>query len=167
MIQSPHAQANPPILPFPPPYVPAPGNTPAVVYPGATDYRPYYQYVLPPSATDTRGVRTGTNADPSQSNLGLPGSKLGESTGAPNQITAASARYGIQGGLNPPQPPAPGFNAAAGSPPTALEDPTGAPPKSPVPPEAAGSGTDAYGGPLPGALLEPPTAGSLLEPPTA
>ncbi|MHA3021688.1 hypothetical protein ACXPWS_15715 [Mycobacterium sp. BMJ-28] len=148
------AQADTSILPYPPPYV---QSTPAIGYPGASDYRPYMYFTLGPHTNDTRGVKTGTNADPAQAAVGLPNSKLGASPGQPYQLTAASARNFISAGVNPPQPSAPGVSTAGGSPPAALESATGEPPKTAaLPVESAAPATDAYGIPLPASLLEGP-----------
>ncbi|MHA3020714.1 hypothetical protein ACXPWS_10655 [Mycobacterium sp. BMJ-28] len=130
----PSATADPiDIQPYPAPYVPGE----SLLLPGAYTYLPYYPYLTAPKTTDTRGVRASTNADPAQTGSGLPGSKLGQSSGQPNILTSASARYGISGGITPPVPPIPSVNAQAGPTPAQLEDPTGAPPTTPSPAEAS------------------------------
>lgn len=121
-----------PDMPLPPPYIP---GVPIQIG-GAYSYQPYVPYVLPPATTDTRGVRTGTNADPAQTALGLPTSRLGESLGQPGLLTGSSARYGIVAGATSAEPPSPGGNYAGGAPAAVLEDPDGAAPPTMSPPEA-------------------------------
>ncbi len=149
---APQASAEPAPLPPQPYYVPGYIG----LIPGSYAYQPYVQYVTPPAANDTRGVRTGTNADPALSGTGLPGHKLGASPGRPNVMTLASARYGISAGMTPPQPPAwGGVNVGAGSQTAPLEDPTGQP-VGVVGPEST-MATDYAGYPVgPGPVLEDP-----------
>ncbi len=120
------ANADPPP---PPPFVPGP---PLTGFPGAYTYSPYMQLVYPPAVTDARGVQIGTNADPAQSNIGLPGSKLGHN---PPRFNAwgvnGNVRSGIKAGLTPAQPTPGSVNSLAGHQQLApAEDPSGQPSSS-------------------------------------
>jgi hypothetical protein len=129
-----------PALPFVPgpPGIPNPGAPSYQLGTGETTYTSH--------PTDTRGVRTGgVTADPSQTTVGLPNTKPGAAS--PNQfywLTYANSRYGIQGGIVPPDTAQaiaqsdtgalPGMIASGGPTPEALlENPTGTPPKTGVP----------------------------------
>jgi hypothetical protein len=150
-----HVPAATAAPPPPPPYVPgAP-----VPFPGSYLY-PYNVIPVPaPATTDARGVRINTNADPSQSAIGMPNDKLGNSPNKPNYLTSSSTRNGITAGTAPPTGGSPGVNVVGGNVTTALEDPTGAPPKNATTPEAAAP-TVLPGGPgNPPPLLEDPHGG--------
>jgi hypothetical protein len=128
--QAPAATAAPQPVP---PYVP---GVP-LPFPGSYLY-PYNVIPVPaPYTNDARGVRIGTIADPSQSAMGMPNDKLGNSPNKPNYLTSSSTRNGIAAGGAPAAGGATGVNVVAGNVTTALEDPTGAPPKTAANPEAA------------------------------
>lgn len=134
------ASADPPILPFEP-------GVPGIPFQGAYTYEfGTGGFTYPPHTTDTRGVRTGgPSADPTQTSVGLPNSKPGPS--APNQsfiVNYTNMRYGIQGGIVPPDSASalmqsdtgtlPGMISSGGPwPQPLLESPTGTPPKNGVP----------------------------------
>nr|QGW61343.1 hypothetical protein ICEMyc226_00311 [Mycolicibacterium sp.] len=134
------AHAQPPALPFQPgpPGVPLPGGYSYEIGTG--------NFSFPPRQLDTRGVRTGAvTADPTQTSTGLPNDKPGAAV--PNQyfwMNFGNSRYGIQGGIVPPDPTQsvaqsdtgtlPGMVASGGPwPQPLLESPTGTPPKNGVP----------------------------------
>lgn len=152
------AHADPPVLPFIP-------GVPGAPFPGAYTYEPYTGYAYAPRTTDTRGVRTGAvTADPTSTSVGLPGTKPGPSS--PNQtfwFTYANSRYGIQGGVTPPDTAQavlqsasgtlPGMLASGGQmPESALENPGGAPPKTATAGEVTNQTPPSY------PQLEPPSA---------
>ncbi|MEZ0053779.1 hypothetical protein ABIA30_004812 [Mycobacterium sp. MAA66] len=134
------ASAQPPVLPFMP-------GAPGVPYPGGYSYQiGTGTFSYPPHTTDNRGVRTaGVTADPSQTSTGLPNDKPG--AGSPNQsfwLNFDNARYGIQGGIVPPDSAQaiaqtttgiiPGVVSSGGPwPEPLLESPSGTPPKTGVP----------------------------------
>lgn len=134
------ASAQPPALPF----VPGP---PGIPFPGGYSYEiGTGSFTYPPHTTDTRGVRTsGPTADPTQTSTSMPNSKPGPA--ASNQtfwLNYSNARYGIQGGIVPPdttqdmaQTPygaLPGMSANGGPwQEPLLESPNGTPPKTGVP----------------------------------
>lgn len=142
------AAADPPGLPF----VPGP---PGVPYPGGYSYEiGTGNFTLAPHTTDTRGVRTGgPTGDPTQTSTSMPNSKPG--AGVANQtfwMNYSNARYGIQGGIAPPDSATaisqsdtgtlPGMIANGGQPVVpALESPTGTPPKDGAPAREATNST--------------------------
>ncbi|GAC1410905.1 MAG: hypothetical protein NVSMB60_32620 [Mycobacterium sp.] len=141
--------------PPPPPYIPG------APLPGPGSYLyPYNVIPVPaPATNDARGVRIGTNADPSQTAIGMPNDKLGNSPNKPNYLTSSSTRNGITAGIAPPAGGSPGINVVGGNVTTALEDPTGAPPKNATTPEAAAPTTLPAGPGNPAPLLEDPHGG--------
>lgn len=126
------------------PFVPGP---PGIPFPGGYSYEiGTGNFTYPPKTTDTRGVRTGAvTADPTQTDVGLPNSKPGPAS--PNQtfwLNFSNSRYGIQGGIVPPDTSQaiqqsatgtlPGMVSSGGPwPEPLLESPTGTPPKNGVP----------------------------------
>lgn len=109
VLGAPTAGADPIPLPDPPPYLPgAP-----LAEPGSFDYPYNVIAVGPPAATDSRGVRIGSNVDPPSQSTGLPGSRLGNGEQAPGPLVTSSARYGISAGLELPVPANPGVGAAS------------------------------------------------------
>lgn len=136
----PIAHADPPFLPFVP-------GVPSIPFPGGYAYQlGGGNFAYPPKTTDTRGVKTGAvTADPTQTSVGMPNSKPG--AGVSNQflyMTFANSRYGIQGGIVPPDTTQalqqsstgaiPGMIPGTGpAPQSLLESPTGTPPKNGVP----------------------------------
>lgn len=120
----PTAAADP--LPLPPlPFMPV-----ATFYPGAFTYMYTPPLAMPPAVSDARGVRAAVSADPSAQAIGLPGSRLGNGTHLPGQLTSTNARYGIVGGVGTPVAPSVGVNIAGGQSNSMLEDPRGRPPQS-------------------------------------
>lgn len=110
-LAAPSAGAEPVPLPGPPPYVPGAPDA----EPGSFDYPYNVIAVGPPAATDSRGVRIGSNVDPPSQSTGLPGSRLGNGEQAPGPLVTSSARYGISAGLELPVPANPGFDAGVGA----------------------------------------------------
>lgn len=115
-LAAPSAGAEPVPLPGPPPYVPGAPDA----EPGSFDYPYNVIAVGPPAATDSRGVRIGSNVDPPSQSTGLPGSRLGNGEQAPGPLVTSNARYGISAGLELPVPANPG-------------DPPGYPPRLEMP----------------------------------
>jgi hypothetical protein len=148
LAHTPAAAAAPPPLPEPPPIIPG--------SPFGNDFYYNLMEIPAPATTDTRGVRTGTNVDPSASDTGMPGDKLGNSPPHPNPVTDANARYGIEAGQTRPQPPYPGVNIGAGNQSAPLEDPYGRPPENVAVPEAAAPTTVPGGPGIPAPVLEDP-----------
>lgn len=148
----PTAGADPVPLPDPPPYLPGAPTA----EPGSFDYPYNVIAVGPPPATDSRGVRIGSNVDPPSQSTGLPGSRLGNGEQAPGPFVTSNSRYGISGGLELPGPANPGIDARAGvSALPSAEDPAGHPPSQFATPEAAAPTEDDLPG-YPPPLLELP-----------
>jgi hypothetical protein len=145
---APTAVAAPPPLPEPPPIIPG--------SPFGNNFYYNLMEIPGPATTDSRGVRTGTNVDTSQSDTGMPGSKLGNSPPRPNPFTDSNARYGIAAGGIPPQAFSPGVNISAGIESTPLEDPYGRPPQNIAGPEAVAPTTEPGGPGIPAPVLEDP-----------
>lgn len=134
---SPAAQAQPapPILPW----MPAP-PFPVNATMGSYTFAPNWITSPAPSGLDARGIRATAGVDPAMAASGLPGSALGLSPNKANLLTSSSTRYRIGAGTtaSPVLPSvAPGTNVGAGMEAPVLEDPGGAPPKSPSGPESA------------------------------
>lgn len=151
VLGAPTAGADPIPLPDPPPYLPgAP-----LAEPGSFDYPYNVIAVGPPAATDSRGVRIGSNVDPPSQSTGLPGSRLGNGEQAPGPLVTSNTRYGISAGLELPGPANPGIDARAGGAAVpSAESPDGHPPVVLPPAEAAAPAGDRPGYPPP--LVELP-----------
>lgn len=124
------AQAAPPTLPGPPPWIP---EVPGLPYQGTGSYLYNYIEVPPPATVDARGVNIGTNAELGRQLQGLPGSKLGNSPHHPDELTSANALYGIDAGMALAPTVSPGPAVSAGLAGRGLESPSGVPtPASPA-----------------------------------
>ncbi len=122
------AAADPALPPVPPylPDVPYP-------YPGSYLYLYNLIPVFGPATSDARGIRATVTVDPAMSASGMPGSQLGLEPNKSNQLgTYSSTRNGISAGPAPEQTVQPGVSIGAGVVMPTVEDPTGAPPKSPI-----------------------------------
>jgi hypothetical protein len=114
----------------PPPPAPGPASLPALTVPGKPTLR----------STDSRGTNVGTNADQDQTAVGMPGSRLGNSsyrlsqTGPTSGVRTTTGTGGVR---------ADSTNLAGG-----LEDPHGNPPAAPA---ADNEGTFVATPPIPGA----------------
>ena len=127
------AQADP-ALPDVPPYLP---DVP-YPYPGSYLYPYNLIPVYGPATTDSRGIRANANVDPAMSASGMPGSQLGLGPNKTNVLgTYSSMRNNISAGPAPDQTVQPGVSIGAGVVMPTVEDPTGAPPKSPIDAESA------------------------------
>jgi hypothetical protein len=119
--------------PEPPPFIPPGYGYPPVqlLAPGVLG-RPYgyatFWNPVPPGGIsglfDAAGVGIATNADPGQTGVGMPGSRLGS---APNRI----GPYGPAPGVRTSDSAAGGVSVGATGSPTNLEDPYGRPPITP------------------------------------
>lgn len=131
------AQADP-ALPDVPPYLP---DAP-LPYPGSYLYPYNLIPVYGPATTDARGIRATGTVDPAMSATGMPGSQLGLAPNKSNELgTYSSMRNNISAGPAPEQTVQPGVSIGAGVVMPTVEDPTGAPPKSPIDAESAQPGT--------------------------
>ena len=118
-----------PALPSVPPYLPG------VPYPYPGSYLYPYNLipVYGPATTDARGIRATANVDPAMSASGMPGSQLGQTPNKGNALgTNSNMRNNISAGPAPEQTVQPGVSIGAGVVMPTVEDPTGAPPKSPT-----------------------------------
>lgn len=123
-----------PVLPDVPPYLP---DVP-YPYPGSYLYPYNLIPVYGPATNDARGIRATANADPAMSASGMPGSQLGLTPNKTNVLgTYSSMRNNISAGPAPEQAVQPGLSIGAGVVMPTVEDPTGAPPKSPIGAESA------------------------------
>lgn len=150
------AAADPPPLPSPPPFLPGTGVT---MPPGPGSYTYWYNVIAvpAPASNDARGVRAASNADPSQSANGMPGSKLGNSAPHANILTSSNIRYNIAAGVTPPPSTiGPGINVSGGNQAAPLEDPAGQPPANTLVSEAVAPTTQPNGPGVPSPVLEGP-----------
>ncbi|ADG98067.1 conserved hypothetical protein [Segniliparus rotundus DSM 44985] len=129
------ADAPTPGSPVSDPYYSPPGTVSAI--PGNFTFSGTFEWIRPRRQVDSAGIAAMTNADPSGSGFGMPGSHLGiepqrygpngATTGprasVPQQATSSAQSAG---GILP------GASVAGG-----LEDPAGQAPKKPIVPESA------------------------------
>jgi hypothetical protein len=111
LAQAPVANADPPPVLPPNPFLPNTGFAP-----GGYGYLYPIFIVPPPPTVDARGVRAtvGINEDTSEKEFGMPGSRLGNSRPVDGILTATSMQRFVSIGGNDPIKPVAGVNAAGG-----------------------------------------------------